>query len=146
VTPLLPAFVRKQIISVTTTLSVTASSFALAQDPKQVLHPQGQARETEEQQFLFANDLAISNMSREMLVKPTGDLDRDFVAVMIPLRQAAIDMARAELKYGHDEELRRLAQSIVDGEEREISTMRHSSEQLPLTQQPAEGLAAGTDR
>ena len=34
----------------------------------------------------------------------------------------------------------------VDGEEREISTMRHSGEQLPLTQQPSEGLAAGTDR
>jgi hypothetical protein len=146
VTPLLPAFVRKQIISLTTTLSVTASSLALAQDPKQVLHPQGQAREAEEQQFLFANDLAISNMSREMLVKPTGDVDRDFVAIMIPQRQAAIDMARAELKYGQDEELRRLAQSIVDDEEREISTMRHSSEQLPLTQQPGEGLAAGTYR
>ena len=80
--PLLPAFVRKQIISVTTTLSVTVSSFALAQDPRQVLHPQGQAGEAEEQQFLFANDLAISNMSREMLVKPTGDVDRDFVAIM----------------------------------------------------------------
>jgi uncharacterized protein (DUF305 family) len=146
VTPLLPAFVRKQIISLTTTLSVTASSLALAQDPKQVLHPQGQAREAEEQQFLFANDLAVSNMSREMLVKPTGDVDRDFVAIMIPQRQAAIDMARAELKYGQDEELRRLAQSIVDDEEREISTMRHSSEQLPLTQQPGEGLAAGTYR
>jgi uncharacterized protein (DUF305 family) len=146
VTLLSPAFVRKRIISLTTTLSVTASSFALAQDPKQVLHLRGQAREVEEQQFLFVNDLAISNMSREMLVKPTGDVDRDFVAVMSPQRQAAIDMARAELKYGHDEELRRLAQSIVDGEEREISTMRRSSEQLSLTQQPGEGVAAEMDR
>ena len=141
-----PAFVRKRVISLTATLSVTATSFALAQDPKQVLHPQGQARETGEQQFLFANDLAISNMSREMLVKPTGDVDRDFVAIMIPQRQAAIDMARAELEYGRDEELRRLAQSIVDDEEREISTMRHPAEQRPLTQHPGEGLAAGTDR
>jgi uncharacterized protein (DUF305 family) len=140
-----PAFVRKRLISLTATLSVTATSFALAQDPKQVLHPRGQAREAEEQQFLFANDLAISNMSREMLVKPTGDVDRDFVAIMIPQRQAAIDMARAELKYGHDEGLRRLAQDIVDEEERELSTMRRSAERLPLTQQPGASLAAGTD-
>jgi uncharacterized protein (DUF305 family) len=140
-----PAFVRKKIISLTATLSVTATSFALAQDPKQVLHPRGLAREAEEQQFLFANDLAISNMSREMLVKPTGDVDRDFVAIMIPQRQAVVDIARAELKYGHDEGLRQLAQDIVDQEEREISTMQHSPEQPPLTQ-PRENRAAGTDR
>jgi uncharacterized protein (DUF305 family) len=140
------AFVRKQIISLTSTLSVTASSFALAQDPKQVLHPQGQAREAQEQQFLFANDLAISNMSREMLVKPAGDVDRDFVAIMIPQRQAAIDIARAEVKFGHDDSLRRLAQAIIDEEERQISAMRHSPARSPSTGQPGEALAAATDR
>ena len=108
--------------------------------------PHSQAAALEEQQFLFANDLAVSNMSREMLVKLTGDVDRDFVAAMIPQRQAAIDMARAELEYGHDDGLRRLAQGIVDEEEREISTMRRSAEQLPSTQQPGESLAAGSDR
>lgn len=141
-----PAFVRKQIISLTTTLSVTATSFALAQDPKLVLHPRGQAREADEQQFLFANDLALSNMSRDMLVKPTGDVDRDFVAIMIPQRQGAIDIARAELRYGHDEGLRRLAQDVVDQEEHEISAMQRTSERLPLTQQPGKDLAEGTDR
>ena len=137
-------FVRKWIIALTTAFSVTATSSARAQDSNGV--PHSQAAALEEQQFLFANDLAVSNMSREMLVKLTGDVDRDFVAAMIPQRQAAIDMARAELEYGHDDGLRRLAQGIVDEEEREISTMRRSAEQLPSTQQPGESLAAGSDR
>jgi uncharacterized protein (DUF305 family) len=131
------AFVRKQAISLATTLSVTATSFALAQDPKAVLHPRGAAHEIAEQQFLFANDLAISNMSREMLVSPTGDIDRDFVSIMIPQRQAAVDVARAELKYGRDERLRQLAQSIVDGGERDISTMRLGSQQTSTAQATA---------
>src|SRR5262249_23275127 len=76
------------------------------------------------QQFLFDNESAMSNMSRDMLVKPTGDVDRDFVAMMIPHHQGAIDMARAELKYGHNEELKRLAQNIVTQQQHEISEMQ----------------------
>jgi uncharacterized protein (DUF305 family) len=143
VAPLSRPFVRNCIISLTAIFSVTATSLALAQDANGL--PQAAAREAKEQQFLFANDLAISNMSREMLVKPTGVVDRDFVAAMIPQRQGAIDMARAELKFGRDEGLPRLAQGIVDEEEREISTMRRSAEQLTSTQS-GESLAAGADR
>jgi uncharacterized protein (DUF305 family) len=119
------AFVLRRVISLATTLSVAATSFALAQDPKVELHLRSGAKEAEEQQFLFANDLAISNMSREMLVTPTGDIDRDFVAIMIPQRQGAIDLAKAELKYGHNDELRRLAETIVAQQQQEISILRH---------------------
>jgi hypothetical protein len=140
------AFVRKRMISLTTTLSVTATTFALAQDPKGALHPRGAAREAQEQQFLFADDLAISNMSREMLVKPTGDVDRDFIAIMIAQRQGAIDVARAELKYGRDEALRRLAQRIVDEDESELAIMHRASEQTPSTQQAGKNLATSTAR
>jgi uncharacterized protein (DUF305 family) len=77
-----------------------------------------------EQQFMFDNDLAMSNMNRTMLVEPTGDIDRDFVALMIPQHQGAIDMARAELKYGHNDELRRLAQSVITQQNDEVSAMR----------------------
>ena len=139
-------FVRKRMISLTTTLSVAATSFALAQDPRGVLHPRGAAREAQEQQFLFADDLAISNISREMLVKPTGDVDRDFVTIMIAQRQGAIDVARAELKYGRDEPLRRLAQRIVDEDESELSIMRRASEQTPPSQQAGKSLATSTAR
>ena len=118
------AFVRRRVISLATTLSVAATSFALAQDPRDVPHLRSAAKEAEEQQFLFANDLAVSNVTREMLVRPTGDIDRDFAATMIPQHQGAIDLAEAELKYGHNDELRRLAEKIVAQQQQEISILR----------------------
>ena len=43
----------------------------------------------------------------------TGNPDRDFVTMMIPHHQGAIDMAKAILLYGKDEQLKRLAQEII---------------------------------
>lgn len=121
------AFVRRRVISLATSLSVTAVSFALAQEPKNALHFRSAAKEADEQQFLFANDLAMSNMNRDMLVPPTGDIDRDFAAIMIPHHRATIDMAEAELKYGHDDQLRRLAEKIVAQQQQEISILRSAT-------------------
>lgn len=118
-------FVRRRAISLATSLSVMATSFALAQDPKH--DPEVRtARDADEQQFLFDSDLAMSNMNRSMLMTPTGDIDRDFVNVMVPHHQGAIDMARAEIKYGHNDELRQLAQRIVSRQEQEISVLQHA--------------------
>jgi uncharacterized protein (DUF305 family) len=97
---------------------------ALAQDQAKARHLGAAAIDSSEQRFMIENDLAISKMSLNMMVDPTGDVDRDFVAVMMPHHQGAIDMARAELKYGHNEELRRLAESIIAEREHEISVMR----------------------
>jgi uncharacterized protein (DUF305 family) len=121
------AFVRRRVISLATTLSVTAVSLALAQQPKDGFHLRQGAKKAEEQQYLFANDLAMSNMNRDMLVPPTGDIDRDFAAIMIPHHQATIDMAEAELKYGHDDQLRRLAEKIVAQQQQEISILSRTS-------------------
>jgi hypothetical protein len=44
--------------------------------------------------------------------------------MMIPHHQGAVDMAQAELKYGHNEQLRRLAQEIVATQQCEITVMR----------------------
>ena len=91
-------FVRRRAISLATSLSVMATSFALAQDPKH--DPEVRtARDTDEQQFRFDSDLAMSNMNRSTLMTPTGDIDRDLVDVMVPHHQGAIDMARAEIRY-----------------------------------------------
>ena len=59
-----------------------------------------------------------------MAVKPTGDVDRDFVAMMIPHHQGAIDMAQADLRYGQNEQLRRIAQEIIVTQQQEIAAMR----------------------
>ena len=74
--------------------------------------------------FIAENAAAMDKMMADMNVKPTGDADRDFVAMMIPHHQGAIDMARLLLRYGHNEQLRRLAQEIIVTQQQEIATMR----------------------
>jgi DUF305 family protein family protein len=74
--------------------------------------------------FLVENDTAMSNMMDHMTIKPSGDVDRDFVAMMVPHHQGAIDMAQAELRHGKNEQLRRIAQEIVVEQQQEIVAMR----------------------
>jgi uncharacterized protein (DUF305 family) len=76
-----------------------------------------------EAQFVAENKAAMTKMMSAMEITPSGDVDHDFVAMMIPHHQAAVDMARAELRYGHDEQLRRLAQDIIAAQTREIGIM-----------------------
>jgi DUF305 family protein family protein len=63
-------------------------------------------------------------MHQGMAISPSDDVDRDFMQMMIPHHQGAIDMALVLLKYGHDERLRRLAQSIIVEQGQEIAYMR----------------------
>jgi hypothetical protein len=66
----------------------------------------------------------MNKMMADMTIKPTGDVDRDFVAMMVPHHQGAIEMARAELKFGHNEQLRRMSQEIIVTQQQEIAAMR----------------------
>jgi uncharacterized protein (DUF305 family) len=59
-----------------------------------------------------------------MEIVPTGDVNHDFIRMMIPHHQGAIDMARVLLKYQPDERLRRLAQSIIIEQGQEIAYMQ----------------------
>ena len=77
-----------------------------------------------ERPFLKENEAAMTKMMTAMEVKPTGDVDRDFVAMMVPHHQGAIDMAEAFLRHGHNEQLRRIAQEIVVEQQQEIVAMR----------------------
>ena len=74
----------------------------------------------------FYSEMARVNacMHEGMEVVPSGDVDRDFMRMMIAHHQGAIDMALVLLKYGHDEKLRRLAQSIIVEQGQEIAYMR----------------------
>jgi uncharacterized protein (DUF305 family) len=54
----------------------------------------------------------------------TGEPDRDFVTMMIPHHQGAIDMAKALLLYGKDPQMRRLAQEIITDQQSEIELMQ----------------------
>src|SRR3569833_820223 len=72
------------------------------------------------------NEAAMAKMMAAMAVTPTGDVDRDFVATMVPHHQGAIEMAQAELRYGHNEQLRRLAQEIIVAQTQEIAVMHQA--------------------
>ena len=74
--------------------------------------------------FLAENDTAMGKMMRGMAIAPTGDADADFAAMMIPHHQGAIEMAIAELHYGKNEQLRRIAQEIIVDQQQEIAAMR----------------------
>jgi len=78
----------------------------------------------EEAPFVAENDAAMKKMMAGMEIKPSGDVDRDFVAMMVPHHQGAIDMAQAELRHGRNEQLRRIAQEIIVSQLQEIAAMR----------------------
>jgi hypothetical protein len=76
--------------------------------------------------FLAQNDAAMRKMMADMAITPSGDVDRDFVDMMVPHHQGAIDMAVAVLRYGHNEKIRRLAQEIIVTQQEEIIAMRRA--------------------
>ena len=73
---------------------------------------------------------AMTRMDSGMSIRHSGDPDRDFAAMMIPHHQGAIDMAKAELQFGRDPVLRRLAQGIIVEQQQEIELMRRQLQRL----------------
>jgi DUF305 family protein family protein len=106
--------------------------------------PTTTATAVDEVPFLKENDDAMTKMMNDMTIKPSGDIDRDFVAMMSPHHQGAIDMAISELRYGKNEQLRRIAQEIIVDQMQEIAAMKLAigepatdSTPAPTQQQPA---------
>jgi hypothetical protein len=89
----------------------------------------------------------MTKMMVDMGIRPSGDVDTDFVAMMVPHHQGAIEMAQAELRYGRKEPLRRMAQGIIVTQLQEISAMRLSLGQLlpPTVPSPDSNPARGND-
>ena len=67
---------------------------------------------------------AMMMMDQRMSITYSGDADKDFVMGMVPHHQGAIDMARIELQYGKDPQLRKLARDIVAAQQKEIAFMQ----------------------
>jgi uncharacterized protein (DUF305 family) len=73
-----------------------------------------------EEAFKEANTTMMHNMMKPL----TGDPDKDFVMMMLPHHQDAIDMAKIELKYGKDPTLRAMAEAIIATQQTEIKEMK----------------------
>lgn len=130
-------------------LATSGASAALAHDMQHQMAPVTVA-DSPEAAYLAENNTAMNKMMADMEVKPSGDIDRDFVAMMTPHHQGAIDMAIAVLKYGKNEQLKRIAQEIIVDQQQEIAAMKLAiSDPLPPseaapTQAAPENTTAGT--
>jgi uncharacterized protein (DUF305 family) len=75
-------------------------------------------------QFMQTMETSMTRMNQGMAKGPmTGNVDRDFATMMIPHHEGAIDMAKAELRYGKDPVMRRLAEEIMVDQQSEIDAM-----------------------
>jgi hypothetical protein len=97
---------------------------AVTISPITICSTETEAKFPEETPYLAENDATMGRMMSGMVIKPTGDVDRDFVAMMSPHHQGAIEMAQAVLRNGHNEQIRRLAQEIIVTQQQEIVAMR----------------------
>lgn len=82
---------------------------------------------------LFEREMArdMARMMQDMHAPGySGNRDIDFLAMMIPHHQGAIDMARLALIHGADPLTRTLAQEIIASQQAEIEAMRGRLEAL----------------
>lgn len=75
--------------------------------------------------FAGEMDAGMDRMMRDMhLPGYTGNSDIDFLAMMIPHHEGAVEMARLVLVHGRDPATRRLAEDIIASQTVEIDAMR----------------------
>lgn len=65
----------------------------------------------------------MSGMQMMQSMKPTGDTDKDFAAMMRAHHQQAIGMAKIELEHGKSPELKAMARKLIDEQQKEIAQL-----------------------
>ncbi|NKE47370.1 DUF305 domain-containing protein [Roseomonas frigidaquae] len=97
--------------------------------------------------FARAMSAAMERMMVDMhAAPPTGDPDQDFLAMMAPHHEGAIEMARLLLLHGRDPLTRQLAEEILAGQTVEVAAMQARLAALrgPADEFPALGGTRGS--
>ena len=100
-------------------VAIALPVFALAQSMQHQGMAQGD-QSASSKAFEAANQATMKNMMMPM----TGNADRDFATMMIAHHQGAIEMARIELQYGKDPELRSMAENVIQAQGKEIEQLK----------------------
>lgn len=130
---------QQAVCAATIALLSLSTTFAVAQDAAKPADPSAMNHEAENhdamsgdmrkpkgdqgpssQAFAKAN----ARMHQGMAITYTGKADVDFAKGMIAHHQGAIDMAKVELEFGTDPNLRALAQEVIKAQETEIARMK----------------------
>src|SRR5262245_19015155 len=105
-------YIRPIVFAAAATLLLAAGGVAAQQGQMPMQHGSGHSTGTADTPSTKAYKAADAKMHKAMMIKYTGDADKDFVAGMIAHHQGAIDMAKVLQQYGKDPELKKLADDI----------------------------------
>ena len=115
------------IVAVSAMCNVVASALHPLRAQSGHAHAHVAATEASTESDVFARALAVGmdRMHRDMMApSPTGNVDVDFLATMIPHHEGAVEMARLALVHGRDPLVRQLAEEIIAGQQVEIAAMQ----------------------
>lgn len=124
-------------LAIVVLLAFNVCSYASAQtkghhEPASVSKPASSRFETE-------MDDSMARMMDDMHSPGySGDPDRDFLVMMVPHHQGAVDMAKLVLMYGRDPAVRVLAEEIIAGQTIEIESMRRRLAALRAGKPPSD--------
>jgi uncharacterized protein (DUF305 family) len=114
-------------------VAIIASSFPASMTVQAGTHDPGSGPSTEADWSELIASMDKMHMAMGA-VERSGNADVDFIRLMLPHHQAAIDMAKTQLLYGKDAQMRRLAQEIITDQQSEIELMQRWLKQQEQTQ------------
>ncbi|HLN86451.1 MAG TPA: DUF305 domain-containing protein [Candidatus Limnocylindrales bacterium] len=115
---------RSMIVTLALLGAITAQ-LAYAQHQHDGVESQNAPLATNTQLFARQMDAGMKKMMNDMHAPGyTGNPDVDFLAMMIPHHEGAVEMARLVLIHGKDPLTRRLAEEIIASQSAEIAAMK----------------------
>jgi len=101
-----------------------ALSIVLAAAPAMAQQSQGMQHDMPNTPASRAYMQSMETMNKAMMSQPmTGDADHDFASMMRAHHQAAVDMAKVEIQYGKNPEMKKMAEKVVADQSKEIKQL-----------------------